>query len=73
MARLVEQKGIKLIREILPQLMALGVQRIIFGQGEQHYIDCFTECSRRWPDQRGRVCDGQFRPSYGHGHGKNQL
>jgi len=56
-ARLVEQKGIELIREILPQLMELGVQLIIFGQGDQHYIDYFNECTRRWPGQLGFSSD----------------
>ena len=56
-ARLVEQKGIELIREILPQLMDLGVQIIVFGQGEQHYIDYFNECTRRWPGQFGFSSD----------------
>lgn len=56
-ARLVEQKGIELIREILPQLMDLGVQLIIFGQGEQHYVDYFNECTRRWPGQFGFSSD----------------
>ena len=52
-ARLVEQKGIELIREILPKLMELGIQLIIFGQGEQRYIDYFNECKERWPGQLG--------------------
>ncbi len=37
-ARLVEQKGIELIREILPRLMDLGVQLIIFGQGGTYFL-----------------------------------
>ncbi len=52
-ARLVEQKGIELIRQILPQLMELGVQVIIFGQGEQRYVDYFTKCCAHWPGQFG--------------------
>ena len=52
-ARLVEQKGIELIRQILPQLMDLGIQLIIFGQGEQKYVDYFTECQKRYPGQLG--------------------
>lgn len=56
-ARLVEQKGIELIREILPRIMDLGVQLIIFGQGDQHYIDYFNECTRRWPGQLGFSSD----------------
>lgn len=52
-ARLVEQKGIELIKEILPEIMKMGVQVIIFGQGEQKYIDYFEECKKRWPGQFG--------------------
>lgn len=52
-ARLVEQKGIELIKEILPEIMNMGVQVIIFGQGDQKYIDYFEECTRRWPGQFG--------------------
>ena len=56
-ARLVEQKGIELIREILPQLMDMGVQIIVYGQGDQHYIDYFEECKKRWPGQFGFSSD----------------
>lgn len=52
-ARLVEQKGIELIKEILPELMEKGVQLIIFGQGEQKYIDYFEECKKKYPGQFG--------------------
>ena len=56
-ARLVEQKGIELIKEILPRLMDMGVQIIIYGQGDQHYIDYFEECRQRWPGQFGFSSD----------------
>ena len=56
-ARLVEQKGIELIREILPQLMDLGIQLIIFGQGEDKYVDYFNECKRKYPGQLGFSSD----------------
>ena len=56
-ARLVEQKGVELIRELLPRLMELGVQLIIYGQGDQHYIDYFEECTRLWPGQIGFSSD----------------
>ena len=52
-ARLVEQKGVELIKEILPEIMNMGVQVVIFGQGEQKYVDFFEECTRRWPGQFG--------------------
>jgi len=56
-ARLVEQKGIELIKEILPKLMHMGVQIIVYGQGDQQYIDYFEECHRKWPDQFGFSSD----------------
>ena len=56
-ARLVEQKGIELIRQILPDLMKMGVQLIVFGQGEQQYIDYFNWAKERWPGQLGFSSD----------------
>ena len=56
-ARLVEQKGIELIKELLPRLMELGIQLIIYGQGDQSYIDYFNECVKLWPGQLGFSSD----------------
>ncbi len=56
-ARLVEQKGIELIKEILPRLMDAGVQIIVYGQGDQRYIDYFNDCRKRWPQQFGFSSD----------------
>lgn len=56
-ARLVEQKGVELIKDILPGLMDMGVQLIVFGQGDQQYIDFFNEAVKRWPGQFGFSCD----------------
>ena len=53
MARLVEQKGVDLIRELLDRLMKKGVQLIIFGQGEKKYTDYFRECIDKYPGQFG--------------------
>ena len=52
-ARLVEQKGVKLIMELVPELMKKGVQIVIFGQGEQKYVDFFNACREQYPDQFG--------------------
>ena len=52
-ARLVPQKGVDLIMELLPQLMQKGIQLIIFGQGERKYTDFFRECTYRYPGQLG--------------------
>ena len=56
-ARLVEQKGIELIKQILPKLMEMGVQLIVFGQGEQKYIDYFNWAKQNWPGQLGFSSD----------------
>lgn len=52
-ARLVEQKGIELIKEVLPGLMDLGIQVIIFGDGDQQYIDYFNQMKECYPGQFG--------------------
>ncbi len=41
--RITEQKGIDLIKNILPYLLERNVEFIILGGGEQHYEDFFTE------------------------------
>lgn len=56
-ARLNEQKGIELIKQVLPGIMDLGVQLIVFGQGEQEYIDYFNWAKERWPRQLGFSSD----------------
>ncbi len=56
-ARLNEQKGIELIKEALPAIMNMGVQLIIFGQGEQKYIDFFEDAKKKWPGQLGFSSD----------------
>ena len=52
-ARLVEQKGVELIREILPRMMKKGIQLVIFGQGEKKYVDYFNHCKELYPGQFG--------------------
>ena len=52
-ARLVEQKGIELVKQVLPGLMDMGVQLIVFGQGEQQYVDYFNWAAANWPGQVG--------------------
>lgn len=56
-ARLNEQKGIELIKQVLPGIMDLGVQLVVFGQGEQQYIDYFNWARDRWPGQLGFSSD----------------
>ncbi len=56
-ARLVEQKGIELVKDALPGLMDLGCQLIVYGQGDQQYIDYFERCKEWWPGQIGFSSD----------------
>ena len=56
-ARLNEQKGIELIKQVLPGVMDLGAQLIVFGQGEQEYVDYFNWAKSRWPGQLGFSSD----------------
>ena len=56
-ARLNEQKGIELVKQVLPGLMDMGVQLIVFGQGEQHYIDYFNDMVKKYPGQLGFSSD----------------
>ncbi len=52
-ARLVEQKGFDLIRDALPGLMDLGVQLVVFGQGDPQYVDYFRWAAENWKGQMG--------------------
>ncbi len=52
-ARLVEQKGLDLIRQVLPGLMDLGLQLIVFGQGDPEYVEYFNWARTQWPHQLG--------------------
>jgi starch synthase len=52
-ARLVEQKGVDLIRESLDEMMRKGIQLIIFGQGDKQYTDYFYYCLERYRGQFG--------------------
>ena len=56
-SRLVEQKGIELVKQVLPGLMDMGVQLIVFGQGDQEYIDYFNWAKQNWPGQLGFSSD----------------
>ena len=52
-ARLVPQKGVDLIMELLPELMKKGIQLIIFGQGEKKYTDHFRHYTQVYQGQLG--------------------
>ena len=52
-ARVVEQKGFDLIRDALPGLMDLGVQVVVFGQGDPWYTGYFRWAADKWKGQMG--------------------
>lgn len=49
--RLAEQKGIDLVLEALPRLLAMPLQLIVLGSGEAYYENALREHSHRHPDQ----------------------
>jgi starch synthase len=53
--RLVEQKGIDLVLEALPHLLAMPLQLIVLGSGEPHFEHALREHGHRHPDQLGVV------------------
>lgn len=49
--RMVEQKGINIIIDALPELMALPIQLVIAGTGDPAFEAAITEVSAQWPDK----------------------
>ncbi len=49
--RLVEQKGIDLLLEILPWLMTQPLRLVVLGNGDPHYTELLLGCARRHPDR----------------------
>ena len=49
--RLADQKGLDILCEALPELMALGADLIILGTGDQKYHTILTEAAQSYPDQ----------------------
>ncbi len=47
--RLVDQKGIDLILDIMPQLIEKGFQVVVLGKGEPKYEDAFFEIAKKNP------------------------
>jgi len=50
-SRLVEQKGLEIILEMLPKLLKLPIQLVILGTGETHYEIQLTEWAEKHPEQ----------------------
>lgn len=51
--RLVDQKGIDLIKEIFDDMMKLDIQFIMIGAGEKRYHDFFESMRKKYPKKAG--------------------
>jgi starch synthase len=49
--RLVDQKGLDILTEALPEILALGVQLVILGTGDVKYHQVLTETAARFRDR----------------------
>lgn len=49
--RLVSQKGIDWLLEVIPPLLERGCQFAMLGSGEEHYQSRLRELARDWPEQ----------------------
>ncbi len=49
--RLVTQKGLDILADSLPDMMALGVQLVVLGTGEEQYHRVLTEAAALYPRQ----------------------
>lgn len=52
-SRLVDQKGMDILAEAMPSLMAEGVSFVLLGQGQARYEVLAQEWAKRWPDRFG--------------------
>jgi starch synthase len=50
-SRLVEQKGLDIILQCIPELMKLKLQIVILGTGELHYEMQLSELAQKYPDK----------------------
>ncbi|MGF3182329.1 glycogen synthase GlgA [Facklamia sp. P12934] len=54
-SRLTDQKGLKLVEQIMDDLLQQNVQMVILGTGDQHFEDSFRYFEQKYPDQL-RAC-----------------
>jgi starch synthase len=52
-SRLVDQKGLDLVAEIIDELMYLDIQLVILGTGDQYYHQLFRAMRERYPQKVG--------------------
>jgi starch synthase len=51
--RLVDQKGLELIKDILPDLMKMDIQLVVLGLGDPYYENMFKDYQKEYPN---KVC-----------------
>jgi starch synthase len=51
--RMVEQKGIDLVLQLVPRLAEREVQMVVLGNGERRYEEALTQLARRFPRHLG--------------------
>ncbi|MEW6522816.1 MAG: glycogen synthase GlgA [Bacillota bacterium] len=49
-SRLVDQKGLDLVAQVVPGLVAQGAQLVLLGSGEPHYEELFSRFGREFPE-----------------------
>lgn len=52
-SRLVDQKGLDLIAEVIDEMMAENVQFVVLGEGDKHYEKLFAGIRRKYPHKMG--------------------
>ena len=52
-SRLADQKGFDLIAEAIDQIMALNLQLVLLGTGDERYHRLFAEIGRKYPQKAG--------------------
>lgn len=50
-SRLVEQKGLELIRDVIDEILAMDLQLVVLGTGEGKYEQMFQEAAGRYPEK----------------------
>ncbi|HEY2933933.1 MAG TPA: glycogen synthase GlgA [Acidobacteriota bacterium] len=50
-SRLVDQKGLDLVLEALPQITDMNVQMVLLGSGQKKYHQAFQDAARRFPQR----------------------
>lgn len=54
-SRLVDQKGLDLVLDSVPEMISRGMQFVLLGTGDQYYEDKFRELAKRYPDSMAAV------------------